>query len=67
MPQGTPSSSPSLTVGVAIPAWLRLVLGAASGAILSLSFTGRYLSFYSWFAIAVLIFSVIGTLLAKSV
>ena len=60
MPQGTPSSSPSHSYGVVIPSWLRLVLGSASGAILSLSFTGRYLSLYSWFAIAILIFSVLG-------
>jgi apolipoprotein N-acyltransferase len=43
-----------------IPAGLRIILGAVSGAALSLSFTGLYLSIYSWVCIAVLLFSVFG-------
>jgi len=43
-----------------MPAGLRIILGAASGAALSLSFTGLYLSVYSWVCIAVLLFSLFG-------
>jgi len=39
---------------------LRLILGAVSGAGLSLSFAGLYLSFFSWVCIALLLFSVLG-------
>jgi apolipoprotein N-acyltransferase len=42
------------------PDWLRLAIGAASGAALSLSFTGLYLSIYSWICIGVLLLAVIG-------
>jgi apolipoprotein N-acyltransferase len=41
-------------------AGLRLVIGAASGAALSLSFTGLYLSIYSWTCVGILIFTLIG-------
>ncbi len=46
--------------GAEIPAGLRIILGAVSGAALSLSFTGFYLSICSWVCIAVLLFSVFG-------
>ena len=42
------------------PAIARLVLSALSGAILSLSFYGAQPSFYSWFCLAILLFSVLG-------
>jgi apolipoprotein N-acyltransferase len=42
------------------PDGLRVVIGAASGATLSLSFTGFYLSIYSWVCIGALLLSVIG-------
>jgi apolipoprotein N-acyltransferase len=38
----------------------RLIIGAASGAALSLSFTGLYFSIYSWTCIGILIFTAIG-------
>jgi apolipoprotein N-acyltransferase len=41
-------------------AWLRLAIGAASGAALSLSFTGLYLSIYSWICAGILLLAVIG-------
>src|SRR5258708_34266424 len=42
--------------GAKVPAPLHLVIGAASGAALSLSFTGLYLSIYSWVCVGVLLF-----------
>jgi apolipoprotein N-acyltransferase len=39
---------------------LRLFLAAASGATLSLSFTGHYLGIYSWICLAILLFSLFG-------
>src|SRR5690348_8751303 len=45
--------------GVRLPSWLRLVIAAASGAALSLSFTGLYLSIYSWICVGVLLLVVI--------
>jgi apolipoprotein N-acyltransferase len=42
------------------PAIGRLFLAALSGAILSLSFYGAHPSFYSWFCLAVLLFSLLG-------
>src|SRR5713101_2283116 len=42
------------------PASLRLIGGAVSGAALSLSFTGLYLSIYSWVCIAILLLSLFG-------
>src|ERR1700687_4056653 len=41
-------------------AGLRLVIGAASGAALSLSFTGLYLGIYSWTCVGILIFTLMG-------
>lgn len=43
------------------PAWLRLTAAAASGAALSFSFTGYYLSIFSWFCIAVLLLTLFET------
>src|SRR5437899_10038691 len=42
--------------GAKTPDGLRVVIGAASGAALSLSFTGLYLSIYSWVCVGVLLF-----------
>jgi apolipoprotein N-acyltransferase len=42
------------------PAIARLVLAALSGAVLSLSFYGTHPSFYSWFCLAILLFSLLG-------
>ena len=39
---------------------LRLVLAASSGAALSLSFSGLYLSIYSWVCVGVLVFALFG-------
>jgi apolipoprotein N-acyltransferase len=46
--------------GAELPAGLRLVIGAATGAALSLSYTGLYLSIYSWVCVAILLFSLFG-------
>jgi apolipoprotein N-acyltransferase len=43
-----------------LPSGLRLIIGAASGAALSLSYTGLYLSIYSWICVAILLFSLFG-------
>jgi apolipoprotein N-acyltransferase len=43
-----------------IPASLRLIAGAVSGAALSLSYTGLYLSIYSWVCIGILLLSLFG-------
>lgn len=45
--------------GARLPSWLRLVIASASGAALSLSFTGLYLSIYSWICVGVLLLVVI--------
>jgi apolipoprotein N-acyltransferase len=42
------------------PAGLRLAIGAVSGAVLSLSYTGLYLSIYSWVSVAILLFALLG-------
>jgi apolipoprotein N-acyltransferase len=42
------------------PAIVRLLLAAASGVILSLSFQGSFLSLYSWFCLALLLSSILG-------
>ena len=42
------------------PAIARLLLAALSGAVLSLSFYGMHCSFYSWFCLAILLFSLLG-------
>src|SRR5216684_1471292 len=46
--------------GEEIPAGLRLIMGVASGAALSLSYTGLYLSIYSWICVAILLLSIFG-------
>jgi len=43
-----------------IPSGLRLVIGAVSGAALSLSYTSLYLSIYSWVCVGILLFSLFG-------
>lgn len=45
---------------VSLPAWLRLLIAAISGAMLSLSFTGFYHSIYSWFCIGILVVVILG-------
>jgi len=42
------------------PAIARFFLAALSGAVLSLSFYGAHPSFYSWFCLAILLFSILG-------
>jgi len=46
--------------GAKTPDGLRVVIGAASGAALSLSFTGLYLSIYSWVCVGALLLSAMG-------
>src|SRR5258708_23175407 len=46
--------------GVETPTGMRLIAGAASGAALSLSYTGLYLSIYSWVCVGILLFSLFG-------
>jgi apolipoprotein N-acyltransferase len=43
------------------PAIFRFILAALSGAILSLSYHGSFLSLYSWFCLALLLASILGT------
>src|SRR5271165_119718 len=42
------------------PAMIRLIIATLSGAILSLSFHGSFLSLYSWFCLALLLSSILG-------
>ena len=42
------------------PIWMRLLVGAVSGAALSLSYTGYYLSIYSWICVAALLLAILG-------
>src|SRR5258708_4279923 len=60
MPLGGWLTSLREQAGAEIPAGLRLIVGAASGAALSLSYTGLYLSVYSWICVGVLLFSLFG-------
>jgi apolipoprotein N-acyltransferase len=46
--------------GSETPAWLRLFIGAISGAALSFSYTGFYLSIYSWVCLGVLLIALFG-------
>lgn len=46
--------------GTETPARLRLAIAAVSGAALSLSYTGLYLSIYSWICVGILLFAVFG-------
>src|SRR5258708_39085531 len=60
MPLGGWLTSLREQAGAEIPAGLRLIVGAASGAALSLSYTGLYLSVYSWICVGVRLFSLFG-------
>ncbi len=60
MPRGSWLSYLRAQAGAEIPAGLRLIVGAVSGAALSLSYTGLYLSIYSWLCIGILLFSLFG-------
>jgi len=60
MPRGSWLTYIRPQAGAGIPGGLRLVVGAVSGAALSLSYTGLYLSIYSWVCIGMLLFSVFG-------
>src|SRR3989442_2190911 len=60
MPRGSWLSYLRPRAGAEIPAGLRLIVGAASGAALSLSYTGLYLSIYSWVCIGILLSSLFG-------
>src|SRR2546423_5612036 len=46
--------------GTEIPASFRLIVAAVSGATLSLSYTGLYLSIYSWVCVGILLLSLFG-------
>src|SRR6266436_2025746 len=56
MPQGGWLTSLREQAGAEITASLRLIAGAASGAVLSRSYTGLYLSVYSWVCVGRLLF-----------
>src|SRR5260370_19829171 len=60
MPRGGWLTSLRSHAGAEMPASVRLILGAACGAVLSLSYTGLYLSVYSWVCVAILLFSLFG-------
>src|SRR5712692_3929329 len=60
MPRGGWLTSLRPQAGAKMSAGLRLVVGAASGAALSLSYTGLYLSIYSWVCVGILLFSLFG-------
>src|SRR5437879_6470775 len=60
MPRGGWLASLREQAGAEIPAGLRLISGAASGALLSLPYTGLYLSVYSWVCVGILLFSLFG-------
>ena len=60
MPAGTWLTYLRPSAGSESYSGLRLVIAAASGAALSLSFTGPYLSIFSWFALAILLFALFG-------
>jgi apolipoprotein N-acyltransferase len=46
--------------GSETPAWMRLFIAAVSGAALSFSYTGFYLSIYSWVCVGVLLIALFG-------
>ena len=60
MPRGSFLTYFHLQAGAKIPGGLRLILGAVSGAALSLSFTGSYPSIYSWVCVGILLFALFG-------
>lgn len=47
-------------LGSETPAWLRLFIGAVSGAAMAFSYTGFYLSIYSWVCVGVLLIALFG-------
>src|SRR5258706_15793066 len=60
MPRGSWLTYLRPQAGAEIPSRLRIVIGAVSGAALSLSYSGLYLSIYSWVCVGVLLFSLFG-------
>jgi apolipoprotein N-acyltransferase len=60
MPLGGWRTYLGLESGAETPASLRLVGGAVSGAALSFSYTGLYLSMYSWVCVGILLFVIFG-------
>ena len=60
MPVGNRLSPLRLLAGAKTQEGLRLVIGAASGAALSLSFTGLYWGIYSWICVGILLFAIFG-------
>lgn len=46
--------------GSQTPAWMRLFIGAVSGVALSFSYTGFYLSIYSWVCVALMLVALFG-------
>jgi apolipoprotein N-acyltransferase len=60
MPQGGWRTYLRPQPGTETPAGLRLVIGATSGVALSLSYTGRCLSIYSWSCVGILLFALFG-------
>src|SRR5258706_139367 len=60
MPRGGWLSYLHSQAGTEIPVSLRLIAGAVSGAALSLSYTGFYLTIYSWVCVAILLLSLFG-------
>jgi len=60
MPAGAGPMLVASEAGAKIPDSLRVIIAAISGAALSLSFTGLYLSIYSWICVGVLMLAVFG-------
>src|SRR5882762_8203185 len=60
MPRGSWLTYLRPQAGGEIPSGLRLVIGAASGAALSLSYTGLYLGIYSWVCVGILLLLLFG-------
>jgi len=60
MPVGNPLTRFLPQPGSKTPDGLRLVIGALSGAALSLSFTGLYWSIYSWICVGILLLAFLG-------
>lgn len=60
MPRGSWLKSLRLRAIAEISSGMRLITGAISGAALSLCYTGRYLSIYSWICLGILLLSLFG-------
>src|SRR5437588_5223462 len=60
MPRGRWLTDLRPPAGAEMPAGLRLLVAAAAGAALSLSYTGLHLSIYSWVCIGILLCSIFG-------